>query len=124
MNCWHCNTELRWVGDHDVDELTDNRYTILSCLECPECKSWVEVYYPNLEHEDHKQKGVDMEALLVLGALAYGMHHINKQDEPEATVQGEVIFNEGIEEIDWSKAGNFRTVSTENNVQWVMITEG
>ena len=71
-----------------------------------------------------KQKGVDMEALLVLGALAYGMHHINKQDEPEATVQGEVIFNEGIEEIDWSKAGNFRTVSTENNVQWVMITEG
>lgn len=65
-----------------------------------------------------------MEALLVLGALAYGMHHINKQDEPEATVQGEVIFNEGIEEIDWSKAGNFRTVSTDNNVQWVIITEG
>ena len=68
-----------------------------------------------------------MEALLVLGALADGMHHINKQDEPEVTsltVQGEVIFNEGIEEIDWSKAGNFRTASTENSVQWVIITEG
>ena len=51
MNCWHCNTELRWVGDHDVDELTDDRYTILSCLECPECTSWVEVYYPNPENE-------------------------------------------------------------------------
>ena len=51
MNCWHCNTELRWVGDHDADELTDNNYTILSCLECPECKSWVEVYYPNPEEE-------------------------------------------------------------------------
>ena len=20
MNCWHCNTELIWGGDHDVDE--------------------------------------------------------------------------------------------------------
>jgi len=56
MKCWHCSTELRWVGDHDVDELTDNRYTILSCLECPECKSWVEVYYPNPEHEDHREE--------------------------------------------------------------------
>ena len=56
MNCWHCNTELKWSGDHDVDELTDNRYTILSCLECPKCKSWVEVYYPNLEHEDHREE--------------------------------------------------------------------
>ena len=65
-----------------------------------------------------------MEALLILGALTYGVHNMNKQDEPEATVQGEVIFNEGIEEIDWSKAGNFRTASTENNVQWVIITEG
>ena len=51
MNCWHCNTELRWVGDHDADQLTDDHYTILSCLECPECKSWVEVYYPNPEKE-------------------------------------------------------------------------
>jgi len=49
MNCWHCNAELRWVGDHDVEELTDNNYTILSCLECPDCESWVEVYYPNPE---------------------------------------------------------------------------
>ena len=38
MNCWHCQTKLRWVGDHDVDDITDNRYSILSCLECPECK--------------------------------------------------------------------------------------
>ena len=32
MNCWHCNTELRWVGDHDADELTDDRYIYLVVL--------------------------------------------------------------------------------------------
>ena len=20
MNCWHCNTELIWGGDHDIEE--------------------------------------------------------------------------------------------------------
>ena len=61
-----------------------------------------------------------METLLVLGALAYGMHHINKQYEPEET---EVAVQK-LEDIDWSKAGNFRTASTQNNIQWVIITEG
>ena len=31
-------------------------------------------------------------------------------------------FDEGIEQIDWSKAGNFRTTSTENDVKWVIVT--
>ena len=78
MNCWHCNTELRWVGDHDADELTDDRYTILSCLECPECKSWVEVYYPNPEHEDHKQKGELMKEVLVNAIRSHLAGNINK----------------------------------------------
>ena len=26
MNCWHCNTELIWGGDHDIDELDDMYY--------------------------------------------------------------------------------------------------
>ena len=60
-----------------------------------------------------------METLLVLGALAYGMHYVNKQYEPEET---EVTVQK-LEDIDWSKAGNFRTASTENNVQWIIITE-
>ena len=36
MNCWHCQTELIWGGDHD-------------------CESYVEVHLPDLEHEDHKE---------------------------------------------------------------------
>ena len=23
MNCWHCNTELIWGGDHDIDDVED-----------------------------------------------------------------------------------------------------
>ena len=23
MNCWHCNTELIWGGDHDIEEEND-----------------------------------------------------------------------------------------------------
>tara|TARA_R100000742_G_C4264124_1_gene82005 strand:- start:899 stop:1105 length:207 start_codon:yes stop_codon:yes gene_type:complete len=68
-----------------------------------------------------------METLIILSALIHGIHHIEKSKEPleESPVQQEkLIFNEGIEEIDWYKAGNFRTASTENNVQWVIITEG
>ena len=27
MNCWHCNTELIWGGDHDIDfEETDSEW--------------------------------------------------------------------------------------------------
>jgi len=34
MNCWHCNEELIWGGDHDIDE-----------SEEMECESYVEVYH-------------------------------------------------------------------------------
>jgi len=45
MNCWHCNTELIWGGDHDIDE-EDENYCIVTNLSCPKCRSIVEVYYP------------------------------------------------------------------------------
>ena len=43
MNCWHCNTELIWGGDHDMEDSED--YDIVSNLSCPECNSYVEVYH-------------------------------------------------------------------------------
>jgi len=55
MECYNCDTELKWVSEHDANQLTDNQYNILSCLECPKCKSWVEVYYPNHKHKDYKE---------------------------------------------------------------------
>ena len=65
-----------------------------------------------------------MESLLILGALAYGMHHYNKTDDVELMEDKQInyAFDEGIHRIDWSKAGNFRTTSTENNVKWVIVT--
>ena len=41
--CWHCNTKLIWGGDHDIEE---EEYSMVTNLSCPNCKSYVEVYYP------------------------------------------------------------------------------
>ena len=46
MNCWHCNTELIWGGDHDLDDFEDMEYSFVTNLHCPKCESYVEVYYP------------------------------------------------------------------------------
>jgi hypothetical protein len=50
MKCWHCNTDLIWGGDHDIDE--DNpiadieEFSMVTNLSCPACNSYVEVYLP------------------------------------------------------------------------------
>ncbi len=41
MKCWHCNTELIWGGDHDIDDI---EYDMVTNLTCPKCESYVEVY--------------------------------------------------------------------------------
>jgi len=54
MNCWHCNTELIWGGDHDTEDNED--YDMVSNLSCPKCHSAVYVYHPSekliKEHEE------------------------------------------------------------------------
>jgi len=45
MNCWHCNTELIWGGDHDTEDNED--YDIVSNLSCPECHCIVDVWHPS-----------------------------------------------------------------------------
>jgi hypothetical protein len=44
MNCWHCNTELIWGGDHDFEDYGSEGEGIVSNLSCPECKAFVLVY--------------------------------------------------------------------------------
>ena len=50
MKCWHCQTELIWGGDHSLDEkdypVTSSEYSMVTNLSCPQCNSFVEVYYP------------------------------------------------------------------------------
>ena len=50
MNCWHCKTVLIWGGDHDISE-EDSEYVMETNLSCPECGSFVLVFYPR-EQED------------------------------------------------------------------------
>ena len=49
MNCWHCKTELIWGGDHDCEDYSE--YVMETNLSCPECGSFVLVFYPK-EQED------------------------------------------------------------------------
>ena len=50
MNCYLCQTELIWGGDHDY-EYSDDFY-IVTNLSCPKCNSYVEVFWPS---EDNKK---------------------------------------------------------------------
>ncbi len=45
MNCWHCQTELIWGGDHDCED--DEEFIMVTNLSCPECDSVVYVYLPD-----------------------------------------------------------------------------
>jgi len=54
MNCWHCNHELTWGCDYDLEEGYDPRaeeFSMHTILHCGGCGSLVEVYYPK-ENDD------------------------------------------------------------------------
>ena len=66
MNCWHCNTELIWGGDHDLEEndgknIGIGAYDMVTNLSCPNCGAYVEVYRPNYDHEDMKEYKKNLE---------------------------------------------------------------
>ena len=46
MNCWHCQTELIWGGDHDFEDCCMEGEGFVSNLHCPNCEASVEVYLP------------------------------------------------------------------------------
>ena len=56
MKCWHCNKELIWGRDHDIEE-EDEYYDFVTNLSCPRCHSAVYVYHPSekllKEYEDY-----------------------------------------------------------------------
>ena len=48
MKCWHCNKELIWGGDHDIEEENED-YDVVTNLSCPKCYSAVYVYHPSVK---------------------------------------------------------------------------
>jgi len=52
MNCWHCGTQLIWGGDFNGEDYgVQEEYSMVTNLSCPNCKSYVEVYYPKENDE-------------------------------------------------------------------------
>jgi len=47
MNCWHCNTQLIWGGDHDYEDYGMEEPGIVTNLSCrnEKCDTTVLVYH-------------------------------------------------------------------------------
>lgn len=45
MNCWQCDHELIWGGDHTGEDCGDEDYEIVTNLSCPQCDALVIVYH-------------------------------------------------------------------------------
>jgi len=58
MKCWHCETELIWGADHDIED--DDTYDMVTNLHCPKCYCVIDVYYPSektiKEYEEYEKK--------------------------------------------------------------------
>ena len=58
MKCWHCETELIWGADHDIED--DNTYDMVTNLHCPKCYCVIDVYYPSKktieEYKEYEKK--------------------------------------------------------------------
>ena len=59
MNCWSCNHELIWGGDHDGEDYCNEEYNIVTNLHCPRCEAFVLVYHSPKDPEDRKQEPID-----------------------------------------------------------------
>ena len=44
MKCWHCQEEVIWGGDHDIED--NEEFIIETNLSCPECNAFVLVSHP------------------------------------------------------------------------------
>ena len=55
MNCYNCEAELIWGGDHDCEDVTGIESNgIVSNLSCPKCDTSVLVYSGCGEVENKK----------------------------------------------------------------------
>jgi len=57
MKCWHCDTELIWGGDHDIED-EHGEFCMVTNLSCPNCGAHVEVYLPTDDAEPTWQKKI------------------------------------------------------------------
>tara|TARA_R100000664_G_scaffold5545_1_gene10376 strand:+ start:468 stop:653 length:186 start_codon:yes stop_codon:yes gene_type:complete len=58
MNCWACQTELIWGGDHTGEDYGCEDYHIVTNLSCPKCEAFVLVHWDKVE-ETEKENSND-----------------------------------------------------------------
>ena len=48
MKCYHCDTDLIWGGDQDIEEEYEHEdaHSMVTNLTCPKCATFVLVYTP------------------------------------------------------------------------------
>ena len=56
MNCWHCDTELIWGGDHSFEDYGLDDEGIVSNLSCPNCPTTVIVEFNITEDNKNTKK--------------------------------------------------------------------
>ena len=56
MNCYHCETELVWGGDQDIEEEFDHEdaHKMVTNLNCPNCATFYLVYTPKTFFDKEK----------------------------------------------------------------------
>ena len=54
MNCWHCNSEVIWGGDHTYEDYGKEGEGIVSNLSCSKCNAFYLCYIGD-EDEPPKQ---------------------------------------------------------------------
>ena len=59
MQCYNCESELTWGGDHDIEEEFDHvdAHKMVTNLTCPNCATFHLVYTPKSFFEEEKDNG-------------------------------------------------------------------
>ena len=81
MKCWHCNAELIWGNDFDIDE-EDDYYQMETNLTCPKCDCLVLVYLPKDGNDDgsndNEEYTISVELELPVNENGNNVVHFNK----------------------------------------------
>ena len=57
MNCWHCNGEVIWGGDHSYEDYGLDGEGIVSNLHCSKCNSEYLIYLGEENVASEQSKG-------------------------------------------------------------------
>ena len=57
MNCWHCNNDVIWGGDHSFEDYCLEGEGIVSNLHCSKCEAEYLIYLGEKDDTSKQSKG-------------------------------------------------------------------